>query len=61
MHDGLSAVALATPPVERHLLPERLETRGGLNEASRRRLREIGWFDEVGRVMDVLRDRTRLR
>jgi len=61
MHDGLAAVSLATPPAERHLLPVRHETKGGLNEASRRYLHEVGWFDEVSRAMDVLRDRTKLR
>jgi pyrroline-5-carboxylate reductase len=61
MQDGLAAVSLAPSSVECRLLPVRREARGGLNEASRRYLLEAGWFDEVSRAMDVVRDRTKLR
>jgi pyrroline-5-carboxylate reductase len=54
MFASLSGVALATPSDKVAELPPHHETKGGLNEKVRRRLRQDGWFDRVGEAVATL-------
>ena len=51
---ALSDVALDAPTTETDALPGDHETKGGLNERVRRRLKEEGWFDAAGRALGAL-------
>ncbi|MBB3771197.1 pyrroline-5-carboxylate reductase [Angulomicrobium tetraedrale] len=54
MFSGLAAVGLDAFAKGEAVDPAHHETKGGLNERGRRYLTEIGWFDEVGRALDVI-------
>lgn len=54
LYSGLAAVALDAYAHGESVDPAHHETKGGLNERGRRYLREAGWFDEIGRALDVI-------
>lgn len=54
MFSGLAAVGLDAFSKGETVDPAHHETKGGLNERGRRYLTEIGWFDDVGRALDVI-------
>lgn len=54
MFSGLAAVGLDAFARGEAVDPAHHETKGGLNERGRGYLTQIGWFDEVGRALDVI-------
>ena len=58
MLEGLAAAGKATPDDDLHRLPAEHETKAGLNERSRRRLAELGWFDQIRKTLDMLDQNT---
>jgi pyrroline-5-carboxylate reductase len=54
LYIGLGELALHDERRGGSLPPENYETKGGLNEAARAYLNRVGWFDEMGRVLDVV-------
>jgi pyrroline-5-carboxylate reductase len=58
---SLAAAADRTPEAELAALPGEYETKGGLNERTRRRLTEAGWLDAVAEALDALVTREDLR
>ncbi len=60
MLEGLAATGKETAAEAVAALPGRHETHAGLNERSRSRLRALGWFDEIGRTLDLLDRKTTL-
>lgn len=54
LYSGLAAVALDAYAHGEAVDPAHHETKGGLNERGRGYLREVGWFDEIGRALDVI-------
>ncbi|MDF2995647.1 MAG: hypothetical protein K0R27_1284 [Xanthobacteraceae bacterium] len=54
MFDGLAAVGLDAFAKGEAVDPAHHETKGGLNERGRRHLGETGWFDEIGRALDII-------
>jgi pyrroline-5-carboxylate reductase len=51
---GLPSTTLRAPPRLPALAPEH-ETPGGVNERTRRALREMGWFDRPGEAISMVR------
>ncbi len=60
MLEGLAATGRETAAEAVPALPGRHETQAGLNERSRSRLKALGWFDEIGRTLDMLDQNTTL-
>jgi pyrroline-5-carboxylate reductase len=58
---SLAAAAQRTDDARLADLPGRFETRGGLNERTRRRLTRAGWLDAVTDALDALMSGTDLR
>jgi len=54
MAEGLAATGLATASADRADLPERHETKAGLNERCRQTLTASGWFGELAAMLDRL-------
>jgi pyrroline-5-carboxylate reductase len=54
LYIGLGELALRDERRGGSLPPEHYETKGGLNETARAYLNRVGWFGEMGRVMDVI-------
>jgi pyrroline-5-carboxylate reductase len=54
LYIGLGELALRDECRSGSLPPEHYETKGGLNERARAYLNDVGWFDEMTKVMDVV-------
>jgi pyrroline-5-carboxylate reductase len=54
MLEGLAATGKSASEAELVDLPPTHETKGGLNERSRRRLLDLGWFGELEKTLDML-------
>lgn len=51
---GLAEIGLKSYRDGEPLDPAHHETKGGLNERARAHLNEVGWFDEIGRALDIV-------
>jgi pyrroline-5-carboxylate reductase len=54
MGEGLAAAGMAASVADRAALPERHETKAGLNERCRQTLMATGWFGELAAMLDRL-------
>jgi pyrroline-5-carboxylate reductase len=54
MGEGLAATGMATAVADRAALPERHETKAGLNERCRQTLMATGWFGELAAMLNRL-------
>lgn len=58
MFAALSETGLSAPVSDLALLPEQHETEGGINEACRERLAELGWFAQFREGMEAIKARS---